>query len=219
MGCHVLDGVYWALKIDHPVSIEAEEIREGTAERYPTGSRIRWDIPAREGLPPVKVFWYEGLKKNVAAQAEGSLHAAKGAAQNFPPLLDEIKKKYPEEEFENSGTLYVGDKGIIYTGCYGDSMHVLPWEKMKQIPEPPKVLPRTKNIMIDFLTACREGKTETAAGFDYGARLTEFTLLANLAQFAGVGKKVVWDGPNMKAVGQPELDHLLKYEYRKGWQV
>ena len=44
MGCHVLDGVYWALKCEHPTSIEAEQLRGGSDERYPTGSRVRWDI-------------------------------------------------------------------------------------------------------------------------------------------------------------------------------
>ena len=38
MGCHVLDGVFWALKIEHPTSVEAEEIRGGSDERYPTGA-------------------------------------------------------------------------------------------------------------------------------------------------------------------------------------
>ena len=50
MGCHVLDGVYWALKIEHPSSIEVEQMRGGSDERYPTGSRVRWDVPARGNL-------------------------------------------------------------------------------------------------------------------------------------------------------------------------
>ena len=219
MGCHVLDGVFWALNLDHPTSMEAEEMREGSDERYPTGSRIRWDFPARGSMPPVKVYWYEGLKKDATDKAVGSLKAAKGDAQNLPPLLVEMKAKYPDEEFDASGTLYVGEKGIIVTKCYGEEMHILPWEKMKATPAPPKTLPRTKNIMLNFLDACREGKTETAAGFDYGARLTEFTLLGNLAQYAGVGKKVAWDGPNMKVTNLPELNRFLKREYRQGWEV
>jgi hypothetical protein len=47
--------------------------------------------------------------------------------------------------------------------------------------------------------------------------LTEFTLLGNLAQHAGVGKKVEWDGPNMKVTNLPELNEWLKRPYRKGW--
>jgi len=55
----------------------------------------------------------------------------------------------------------------------------------------------------------REGKKETAASFDYGARLTEFTLLGNLAQHAGVGNKIEWNGPKMKVTNLPELNRWL----------
>jgi predicted dehydrogenase len=219
MGCHVLDGVFWALKIEHPTSVEAEEIRGGSTERYPTGSRVRWDIPARGNMPPVKAYWYEGWRLDAKGNPADDPRAAKGPGRNFPPLLVELQKKYPDEEMNvpDSGTLYVGEKGILYTGTYGGKMHILPLEKMQQIAQPARTLPRPKNIMADFLDACREGKTETAARFDYGAQLTEFTLLGNLAQHAGQGNKVEWDGPNMKVTNLPELNQWLKRPYRKGW--
>jgi predicted dehydrogenase len=219
MGCHVLDGVFWALKIDHPISVTAEEIRGGSNERYPTGSRVRWDIPARGDMPPLKVYWYEGFKKDATGKASKSLTAAQGADRNFPPLLHDLQKQYPDEEMDrpDSGTLYVGEKGILYTGTYGGKMHILPLEKMQQMTQPPRTLPRPKNVMADFLDAIREGKKETAASFDYGARLTEFTLLGNLAQHAGVEKKVAWDGANMQVTNLPELNEWVKRPPRKGW--
>jgi hypothetical protein len=191
----------------------------GTDERYPTGTRIRWDVPARGDMPPVKVYWYDGRKSN-DDPGDGN-RASKGTRgpRNLPPLLEELRKKYPKEKFDASGTLYVGEKGIFFTGCYGGNPHVIPQEKMKDIPPPPKTLPRPKSSFVDFLTACREGKTETAIPFAYGARLTEFMLLGNLAQHAGPGKKVEWDGPNMKVTNLPDLNRFLKREYRKGWQV
>jgi hypothetical protein len=190
MGCHVLDGVFWAMKIEHPTSVEAEEMREGSAERYPTGSRVRWDIPARGDMPPLKAYWYEGLKKGTTLAPTGPTKSAKREAQNLPPMLAELQKQYPDEEFDTNGTIYVGEKGVLYTGTYGGKMHILPLEKMQQIKQPARSMPRPKSIMTDFLDAVREGKKETYASFDYGARLTEFTLLGNLAQHAGVGKKV-----------------------------
>ena len=75
MGCHILDGVFWALKIEHPSSIEVEMIRGGSEERYPTGSRIRWDIPARGAMPPARVYWYEGLNKTTTAQPSSTARA------------------------------------------------------------------------------------------------------------------------------------------------
>ncbi len=221
MGCHVLDGVFWALKLEHPTSIEVEYIRGGSDERYPTGSRIRWDFAARGDLPPAKVFWYEGLNKTTKAEPVGALRAAKGDARNFPPLLGELKKQYPDEELDSgdSGTIYVGERGIIYTGTYGDRMHIVPMEKMSETPQPPKTLPRPKDIFTDFIEACRGGKTETAVSFEYGTRLTEFAILGNLAQRAGEGKKVEWDGPNMKVKNIPELNQWVNREYRKGWRA
>src|SRR5436190_5272495 len=221
MGCHVLDGVFWALKIEHPTSFEAEEISGGSDERYPTGSRIRFDIPPRGDMPALKAYWYEGLKQDSTATASGKLNAAKGEARNFPPLLHELQKQYPDEEMDkpDSGSLYVGEKGVLYTATYGGKMHILPLEKMEEIKQPPRTLPRPQNVFADFLTACREGKKETSASFDYGAQLTEFTLLGNLAQHAGPGKKIEWDGPKMKVTNLKELNKWIKRPYRQGWQA
>lgn len=223
LGCHVLDGVYWALKLEHPTSIEVEEMFGGTDERYPTGTRIRWDFPARESMAPVKAYWYDG---RVGAGDYGDGNKAvkqpkntPKRPQNLPPLLVELKKKYPSEKFDGSGTLYVGDKGILYTATYGGNMHIVPQKQMLETPEPPKTLARPKGSFADFIRACKAGTTDTATSFDYASRLTEFTLLGNLAQRAGVGKKVMWDGPNAKVTNSPELNQWISREYRKGWGV
>ena len=222
LGCHVLDGVFWALKIEHPTSMELEEVRGGTDERYPKGCRIRWDIPARGDMPPVKCYWYEGFNQKAVLKPGLKNDPAKGTDRNFPPLLLDLQKKYPDEVMDepDSGTLYVGEKGIIYTATYGGRMHVVPPDKMDEIQQRvPKTLPRPKNVMSEFIEACREGKKETSAPFDYGARLTEFALLGNLAQHAGLGKKVEWDGPGMKVTNLRELNQWIKRPYRKGWSA
>ena len=221
MGCHVLDGVYWALKCEHPTSIEVEQLRGGSDERYPTGSRVRWDMPARGDMPAFKAYWYEGLNEKTTGKPQGTLRTVKGDDRNLPALLLELRSKYPDEGLDagDSGTLYVGEKGVIFTGTYGDKMHIVPYEKNKETPAPPKTLPRPKNVFTDFLDAVRAGKTETAVPFDYGTRLTEFAILGNLAMKAGVGKKVLWDGPNMKVTNIPELNAWVKRPYRDGWKA
>jgi predicted dehydrogenase len=220
MGCHVLEGVFWALKAGHPTSVEMEYVRGGSDERYPLGSRVRWDIPARENMPPLKAYWYEGLNATTTQDPSGGLHAATGKGRNLPPLIAKLKEQYPDEELDrgDSGSLYVGDKGIIFTQTYGGKMHVLPMEKMNEIKQPPISLPRPNpNPFINFIETCRAGRTDTATPFEYGARLTEFTLLGNLAQHAGPEKLVEWDGPNMKVTNIPELNRWLKREPRDGW--
>jgi len=221
MGCHVLDGVFWALKCEHPASIEVEQLRGGSNERYPMGSRVRWDVPARSDMPALKVYWYEGLNEKTTGKPTGTLRAVKGDDRNLPPLLLDLKKQFPDEELDSgdSGTLYVGEKGVIFTGTYGDKMHIVPYEKMKQTPAPAKTLARPKNIFNDFLDAVREGQTETAVPFEYGTRLTEFAILGNLAMKAGLRKKIMWDGPNMKVTNLPELNAWVQRPYRKGWKA
>jgi len=218
MGCHVLDGVFWALKIEHPTAVELEEIRDGSDERYPTGSRLRWDVPARGDMPALKAYWYEGLKPGAdLSAASGGLKSVKGEARNVPPLLKELEKQYPDEEFDTNGTLYVGEKGILYTSTYGSRMHLVPMEKMQSLQQPPRTMVRPKNVFTDFLENCRAGKNKTEASFDYGARLTEFTLLGNLAQHSKVGQKIEWDGPAMKVTNIPELNQWVQRPVRAGW--
>lgn len=220
MGCHVLDGAYWALNLDHPTTIECQELRGGSGERYPLGSRILWEFPARGAMPPAKVYWYEGLNQQTAEGASGTLRQARGDARNLPPHFKELLAKYPDEEFDSNGTFYVGDKGIIYTATYGGRMHVVPLEKNQDLAQSvPKTLPRPKgkNVMDDFIRACKAGEKETAASFDYGARLTEFTLLGNLAQHAGVGKKIEWDGKRMVVKNLKELNKWVSRKPRQGW--
>ncbi len=221
LACHVMDGSYWSLKLDHPQSVELEAVTGGTDERCPVGTRIRWDCPARGDMPPVKVYWYDGyqsVEKQVAASAKKKSKGGK-RVHYLPPLLVELQAKYADEKFDSNGSLYVGEKGIIYTGCYGEKMHLLPQEKMNEITQPPRSLPRPKHSFADFLNAVREGRTDTAASFEYGAQLTEFVLLGNLAQHAGTGQKVEWNGAEMKVTNLPELNRFVTREYREGWKI
>src|SRR5205823_2612116 len=114
---------------------------------------------------PFKAYWYEGFRREAQLKAtrKGKLNAATGDDRNFPPLLRQLQKQYPDEEMDkpDSGTLYVGEKGVLYTATYGGRMHIVPMEKMEQIKQPERSLPRPKTIMTDFLDACREGKRET----------------------------------------------------------
>jgi predicted dehydrogenase len=222
MGCHVLEGVFWALKAQDPASVEMEYVRGGTDQRYPLGSRVRWDIPARGDLPPLKAYWYDGLNPTAPDNQFGNNHAAVGAARNLPPLLAELLARYPDEELDrgDSGSLYVGDKGIIFTKTYGQDMHLVPRDRMNEITQPSKTLPRPNpNPFVDFIQTCRAGRTNTATPFEYGARLTEFCLLGNLAQHAGQRNLVKWDASAMRVSNLPKLNRWVKRNPRKGWSA
>ena len=209
-GCHQLDGVFWALKLGEAktCSIELLQQHGGSDERYPIGSAIRWNYPARGGQGPVAVHWYDGKD---------------GADKPMrPAFLAEFEKKY-NKQFDQSwgggGTLYIGDKGVMYTANYGNGPRILPEEAHKAWPAPPQTLTRPKGGHFgDFLRACRDG-SPSGADFSYSGPLTEFILTGHLAYKAGLGKKIDYDIEKMQCPTMPELSRLIRPEYRKGWEV
>ncbi len=223
MACHIMDGAFWALKLGSPTSVVLEDGKGGTDERYTYTSRIRWDFPAREGLPPVKVYWNDGFRDGTDLQ--GSITVpARGANRNRPIFVDAIEKIFTQAakrpiEYGKSdgGSIYIGDKGMMYSGCYGDPSRIIPEEMHQAFPAPAKTLPRVKGThYTNFFEACRTGKP-AVSDFSYASRFTEVILLGCLAVRAGVGRKLLWDGE--KFTNAPDMNKYLQREYRKGWEV
>ena len=57
------------------------------------------------------------------------------------------------------------------------------------------------------------------SNFDIAAYLTEIILLGCIALRVGVGKKMEWDGPNMKSPNRPEAARFVKRTNRRGWSL
>ncbi|HAV62988.1 MAG TPA: hypothetical protein DCY13_11560 [Verrucomicrobiales bacterium] len=191
MGCHVLDGVNWALKLNHPDSVVAEQ--EGANEETgPKRSIITYQFPARGEMPPLKLVWYDGNLKPDPALA-GNTHAFR----------------------ENSnGTLLIGDRGKLLTGSYGNAPQFTDDSAQKEFPKVEATLPRSVGHYEEWINACK-GAPNTGASFDYSGPFTEWVLLGNVAVRAG--RKLEWDGETMTASNAPELAPLVRREYRKGW--
>ena len=221
MGCHVLDGAMWALKLGQPTAIEVEEMEGGTAEQYPISTRIRWDYAARGDMPPVKVYWYDGWKPGAFKAGPADKYSshpdhAEKDDMNWPPIVLELKKKY-DRPFAESGSVYIGDKGVMYTGTYGEGVRIIPEEQHKATPVPDKIIPRViGSHQQNFLKGVR-GEGETSSPFPEGAHLTSMILLGDLAIKAGKGNKLEWDGE--KFTNKPEMNRLLQRDYREGWKV
>lgn len=217
-GCHNLDGVFWALGLEQPTSVEALEQVGGSEERFPLVNAVRWNYPARGSQPPVKVYWYDGYRAAKTANPKKELGDTMEKSQNRPPIVLELEKKY-NRKFGDGGTIYVGDKGIMYSSNYCDSPRIIPEEKHREFPRPARKLPRRKGThQDDFFRSMRAGQP-AASDFEYGAKLTEMILLGCLAERAGVGKKVEWDAKAVKCTNLPELNRLVHREFRKGWEL
>ncbi len=109
----------------------------------------------------------------------------------------------------------VGEKGTILVSDVS-SPRIVPESKMKAFERPKPFIPRVKDHKIEWLESIRTGKPASSSFTDYSGHLAEVVLLGNLA--VRTGRKIEWDGENLKARNCPEADRYIRREYRKGWQ-
>ena len=59
---HALGPANQALQLGSPIAVESVRAEERSTFAYPRRSLLRWDFPARGNMPPVSVYWHEGLR-------------------------------------------------------------------------------------------------------------------------------------------------------------
>lgn len=209
MACHTANMAFMALKLAHPnrVSAEAGDVNDETCPSY---ARVILEFPARGDLPPVKLYWYEGRKDG----------------QKLLPPSDLAAKVLKDgEQFVNSGSIMVGEKGILYSpNDYGAAFRITPGELTEGVntSKPEKLAEyggggNDANQKKEWVEAIKAGKPTVAlANFDYAALLTEAFLLGNVAIRSG--QPFEWDGETGKA-STAEAQKYVHREYRKGWDM
>ncbi len=130
----------------------------------------------------------------------------------------ETLKSTPKDQLRfptPDGSLFVGDKGMLTTGTYGDVTRLLPVEKMKDYHMPPPLLTRSPGHMRDFIRACKGGDA-ACSNFDVSAPFVEWMLLGVIAlRHEG---KLEYDPDKMKITNNADANKLLKPNFRKGWE-
>ncbi len=189
--CHHLDPAFWALKLNEADSFSVEASSYGTTkETCPAASLIYYDFPARAGMGPVRITWYEG---GVMPPRPKELEAGRSLGEH--------------------GVLFVGTKGSILGGGWSRSPRLIPETKMRAYKRPAKSLPRFGGHHRNWLDACK-GKGKASTHFDYAGPLTEFCLMGNVALRAG--KKLQFDWKTMKVTNAPEANAFVQPGYREG---
>jgi len=194
MGCYSFDTIFRVLKLGAPESVEASSTKT-FPETFPAASIIHFRFPARGEMPPVKLTWYDGGLK--------------------PPRPLELEEGR-EMSRGNEGLLFIGDKGTILCGFNGANLRLIPESKMQEFKQPEKTLPRSPGNDREWIEACKGGQPG-GANFEFEGPVTEAVLLGNVALRAG--RKLYWDGSNMKATNAPEAQQYVRGEYRQGWTL
>jgi hypothetical protein len=212
MACHTVNMPFRALKLGYPTVVECEMASRFYQETYPKSSRIRFEFPEREGLPPLKFWWYDG-----APDSEFK------PLRPYPNIVRDIvsmRGKLPE-----SGCLIIGEKGQVFSPDDYGSMFFVQLEGEKTFTNGtkhegaiavPQTIPRSPGHNQEWFNMMKDG-TPAYSNFEIAGYLTEIILLGCIALKVGEGVKMDWDGPNMRSPNCPEAAQFVKRDARTGW--
>jgi predicted dehydrogenase len=156
LGSHWIDLPFWALNLDHPLTIEASG-PTANGEVAPASMEAKYTYGARGDRGPLSLTWYQGTHK--------------------PKLWQE--KAIPQW---GSGVLFVGDKGMLLSD-YGKHA-LLPEDQFKDFERPEPFIPKSRGHYAEWIHACKTGDP-TTCNFEYAGWLTEANHLGNVAYRAG----------------------------------
>ena len=189
MGCHYFDLAFWALNLRYPQTIEAEG-PPPHPESTPAWQHVRYQFPAREGMPPVRSH----LDARRQHQEATSLPGQQGTGLGLG--------------------IFVGSRGLLAVN-YGQ-WKLLPDDEFAGYKPPEPSIPDSLGHHQEWIIACKTG-SPTSCNFDYAGAITETLLLGNVAY--RTGQKLEWDGPNMRVTNCPEANNYLQRDYRPGWTL
>jgi len=195
MACHILGTPNMALMLTAPTSVECVK-QEGKGKyTFPRQSVIRFDFPARGSMPPVKIFWHDGLKTR--------------------PAIEGVANDELLGDKDTNGSVLMGDKGMVTTGCYGERTRLVPAAKMQDYKLPAQLLTRSPGHYRDWIRACKGGDP-ACSNFGVAGPFVQWMLLGVISmKFEG---KLNWDARAMRFTNNNEANKHLRPTFRKGWK-
>lgn len=208
MACHIMDLPYWGLGLTSPVSVKAKE-EGGTDLSAPINSTIVYDF-ANEG---VKLHWYDG---QIGASFDKDNWRLVPGEFNRPD--DKILEGVDYKQF---GCVIVGEEGKLFFNRFKNTWFVKPSHALAEVENwPEQSVPRARdqNNYAEWKDAI-EGRVERGqSDFSYAGPFTETILLGCVAQ-QNPGKKLKWDAESLSFKDRPDLDKVIRRDYRKGWEI
>ena len=210
MACHTFHDYFNELQLGAPRSVhgygsfrcEGMSTRVETPECQSHANIVTWEFPARAGLPPLQLHWYDGGLR--------------------PPRPVELDHKV---QMPRTGLLFVGEKGQLMTAYSGgrflgnrgfDGGLLLPEDKFRDFQPPPKTLRRVPDHYGEWTQACKTG-ARTVCPIEFGCEMTELALLGALA--LRTGRLLEWDAQTMRVTNDDEANGLIDPPYRSGWSL
>jgi predicted dehydrogenase len=213
MACHTANLAFRALKLGYPTSVVADAT-DVNPETYPSSAKVTYQFLARDDMPPVTLTWYEGRRDGKKLLPPEDLVQKVVSVDTNPRHKGKVV---------DSGSILVGDKGILYSPSdYGGDFVLYPAGDFQSVnrTKPEKLPINGKGdlgMKAEWVEAIRGGPP-AYSNFDFAGVMTEAILLGNIA-IRLTGEKLEWNGPELKFTNNATANQYLHYEYRKGWTL
>lgn len=236
MGCHTMNLPFRGLKLGAVEEAECLRADDRNADTFPSRSSVRLRFAAREEMPEVSLFWYDG--------------GLKPSAEIMPQVVAALG------EVPKSGSLMIGEEGIMVSaGDYGETAYVAfkgeakirsvtKHEEVMNLPQTVArclveeraelskearlvqrdgewkmismgVAPSRANHRSEFVAACKgEGTCYSDAGVS--VPMAEGVLLGCVAQ--RVPGRLTWDTGKMAFAENDAANALVRPSIRAGWE-
>jgi hypothetical protein len=192
-----------------PIRIQAE-CSEVNRLSYPRWEKIRWEVPARPGLPPVTFTWHHGYPPEYAP---GSRNMLADLLREHGASEQDVQRLLPY-----AGCIILGSRGLLATNSHNTTVRLLPQERFEAIEQSrPLNTALSPGHYREWVQACRDG-SETISHFGYAAPFAEFLCVGSIAtRFPG--ERIEFDPTTGRILNHPAAEQFLQYPYRDGWTI
>ena len=111
--------------------------------------------------------------------------------------------------------IFVGDKGKLTCGSYGNSPRLIPESRMKDYKRPEPSIPRSVGHHKEWIDACKGGDAPSA-NFEYGAALTE---VPGVSQWYVGGVVSYANEVKERLLGVPREEHVQRGIDTPEWRI
>jgi predicted dehydrogenase len=201
MGCHTLHILVRALDLTSPTSVSASSVvlmeatDEDPDEEWMRARKTRHP----ETFPAASIVTWD--------------FPARGALPPVRVTWYEAGLKPPRPQLPASGILFIGEHGELFSRFSGGP-RLLTESRMREWTPPAKTLPRVTDHYKEWADAVKGGPA-ASCNWEFGALLTETTLLGSIAQRTGA--TLTWDAEAMKFPNSAEASQFLSAPPRAGW--
>ena len=209
-GAHLIDTAHEFLELGLPYEVSMEYAKGHNSYFYPYSSTILFRFPARNGMPPCDVTWYDGLD-NLPP-----LPANYGASEYNPNVPSTNQGNTPVAQL-NPGKIIYGRDLTFKGSSHGSTLSIIPSANAKDIenklPEVPK---SPSNHYVNFLRAC-QGIEKTRSPFEINGVLSQVFCLGVIAQ--RLNEKLYFDPRTKQFTNNAFANSMLAgMPPRKGWE-